>query len=99
MIGSALVGFLTGRGCDVCRLVRSGPQGSDLLWDPQRGHIELETAGPIDAVVHLAGENIASGRWTKARKALIADSRLEGTDLLAGELARLNRRPELLSRP
>jgi len=66
------------------------------MWDPQRGHIELETAGPIDAVVHLAGENIASGRWTKARKARIADSRIVGTDLLASALARLTRRPELL---
>ena len=96
MIGSALVGFLAGRGCDVCRLVRSQPTGSDLLWDPRRGRIELETAGPIDAVIHLAGENIASGRWTKARKARIAASRVEGTDLLAGALAGLTRRPELL---
>ena len=96
MIGSALVGFLSGRGCDVCRLVRSQPTGSDLLWDPRRGRIELETAGPIDVVVHLAGENIASGRWTKARKARIADSRVEGTDLLVGALARLTRRPKLL---
>jgi hypothetical protein len=96
MIGSALVGFLTERGRDVLRLVRSAPQGADILWDPQRGHIELDSAGDIDAVVHLAGENIASGRWTKARKARIADSRIDGTDLLAGELARMSPRPKLL---
>ena len=96
MVGSALVGFLTRRGCDVCRLLRSGAQGSDLLWDPRCGRIELDSADPIDAIVHLAGENIASGRWTKARKARIADSRIKGTDLLAGALARLSRRPKLL---
>ena len=96
MIGSALVGFLTGRGDDVCRLVRSDPQGSDLLWDPRRGRIDLAGAGDIDAVVHLAGENIASGRWTKARKARIAASRIEGGSLLAGALAGLPQCPELL---
>ena len=96
MVGSALVGFLTRRGYDVCRLVRSGPQGSDLLWDPRCRRIELDSADPIDAIVHLAGENIASGRWTKARKARISASRIEGTDLIAGALARLSRRPKLL---
>jgi len=96
MIGSALVEYLTGRGCDVRRLVRSGASGSDCLWDPRRGQIELANAGSIDAVVHLAGENIASGRWTKARKARISASRVEGTALLAGSLAGLPHRPKLL---
>ncbi len=96
MIGSALAGFLAGRGCDVCRLVRSEPGDSDCLWAPSRAQIDLDNAGEIDVVVHLAGENIASGRWTKAQKARIADSRIDGTDLLAGALARLPRRPELL---
>jgi uncharacterized protein (TIGR01777 family) len=96
MVGSALVKFLAGRGWDVVRLVRSDPQGSDILWAPHNGHIDLEDAGQIDAVIHLAGENIAAGRWTKARKALIADSRIDGTDLLAGALARLSSRPKLL---
>jgi uncharacterized protein len=96
MVGSALVRFLTGRGWDVVRLVRSDPQGSDILWAPHNGHIDLEGAGQIDAVIHLAGENIAAGRWTKARKASIADSRIDGTDLLAGALTRLSNRPKLL---
>jgi hypothetical protein len=95
MIGSALAGFLAGRGLDVRRLVRSGPAGSDCLWEPSRGHIELDSAGEIDVVVHLAGENIASGRWTKAKKARIADSRIDGTDLLAGALADGLYRPKL----
>jgi len=96
MVGSALAAFLAGRGCDVCRLVRSEPTGSDCLWDPARGRIELDNAGEIDAVVHLAGENIASGRWTKARKARIADSRIDGTNLLARALVEMPHRPELL---
>src|SRR6266436_8299731 len=39
-----------------------------------------------DAVVHLAGENIA-GRWTAAKKQRIRDSRVEGTRQLATALA------------
>lgn len=96
MIGSALAGFLATRGCDVCRLVRSEPGDSDCLWEPSHARINLENAGEIDVVVHLAGENIASGRWTKAKKARIADSRIDGTDLLASALVGLAHRPKLL---
>lgn len=96
MIGSALTRFLAGRGSNVRRLVRSGPEGSDLLWEPHHGRIELDNAGQIDTVIHLAGENIALGRWNKERKARIADSRIDGTDLLSGALARLPQRPKLL---
>jgi len=96
MIGSALVDFLTERGCSVRRLVRSRPQGDDILWAPSHGQIDLENAGEIEAIIHLAGENIASGRWNKTRKARIADSRIDGTDLLAAEIARMSRPPKLL---
>jgi len=96
LVGSALAGYLAERGCGVCRLVRSGPADSGLLWDPEAGKIDLDAAGDIGAVIHLAGENIASGRWTKARKARIAASRIEGTSLLAGALSGLKRPPELL---
>jgi uncharacterized protein (TIGR01777 family) len=45
--------------------------------------------------VHLAGENIASGRWTRARRARIEGSRIQGTQLLAETLAGLARRPRV----
>ena len=96
MIGSAVVGFLGGRGCQVRRLVRSAPAGSDLLWDPQGGQIDLAGLGVVDAVVHLAGENIAGGRWTRARMARIADSRARGTRVLATALAELPLKPKVL---
>jgi uncharacterized protein (TIGR01777 family) len=50
----------------------------------------------VDAVVHLAGENIAGGRWTAARKEEIRRSRVEGTRRLSESLARLTRRPKVL---
>lgn len=49
-----------------------------------------------DAVIHLAGENIAGGRWTDKRKALIRESRIRSTSLLCKTLAGLNRPPRTL---
>ena len=48
------------------------------------------------AVVHLAGENIAAGRWTPARKAEIRRSRVDGTRNLCEVLARLPHPPKVL---
>jgi uncharacterized protein (TIGR01777 family) len=44
-------------------------------------------------VVHLAGENVAAGRWSLARKERIRSSRVEGTRLIAEALAGLDRPP------
>jgi uncharacterized protein (TIGR01777 family) len=49
-----------------------------------------------DAVVHLAGENVGTGRWTAARKAAIRDSRVNGTRFLCDALAGLARPPKTL---
>jgi uncharacterized protein len=97
LVGSALVPFLTTGGHRVDRLVRRGPaRGStDILWDPATGRLDPEALEGADAVVHLAGESVAA-RWTPARKDAIFESRVAGTDLLAGTLARLRRPPRVL---
>lgn len=99
LIGSALLPFLTAGGHSVTRLVRSKRAGGDvgsILWNPQAGTIDRGALEGFDAVVHLAGENIAGGRWTAARKARIRDSRVKGTRLLATTLAGLARPPRVL---
>lgn len=98
LIGSALVPFLAARGHEVVRLVRSQPQPgeAEVHWDPAAGRIDVAGLEGLDAVIHLAGENIAAGRWTAARKARIRDSRVQGTRLLAETLARLSRPPKVL---
>jgi uncharacterized protein (TIGR01777 family) len=50
----------------------------------------------VEAVVHLAGENIASGRWTAERKRRILQSRAHGTRVLADALASLPTPPRVL---
>jgi len=58
--------------------------------------VDLDGLEGHDAVVHLAGENLADSSWTPERKAGIRNSRVGGTRLLCGSLARLNRPPGVL---
>ena len=62
----------------------------------QTGRLDPDSVSGYDVVVHLAGAGIADGRWTARRKALIRDSRVRGTDLLARSLAAASRPPRVL---
>lgn len=96
LIGSRLVPYLRTLGFRVRGLSRN-PSGKDQFrWDPAAGKIDPEALADVHAVVHLAGENIASGRWTEARRRRILDSRVEGTRTLVNALAAQERRPEVL---
>jgi hypothetical protein len=97
LVGSALIPFLTTGGHRVTRLVRGAAAGPDeAIWDPGKGLTEPLRVDGVDAVVHLAGENIAAGRWTPARKAEIRRSRVEGTRSLCDALIRLPQPPKVL---
>ena len=94
LVGKALVRSLTSDGHEVMRLVRGKKaSGSEVDWQPDQGRIEVEQLEGINAVVHLAGESIASGRWTTEKKKAIRDSRVKGTALLSDALTRLSRPP------
>ena len=98
LIGSALISALATAGHEVVRLVRSAPRsdGSEVYWDPESERIDTVGIEGMDAVVHLAGENIGAGRWSRDRKARIFDSRVKGTRLLCESLANLNHPPQVL---
>lgn len=96
LVGSALTRELEAAGHSVVSLTR-GPAGPKRIhWDPQSGQLNPAELESVDAVVHLAGESIASGRWTAEKKARIRDSRVRGTALLAQTLANLPRPPRVL---
>jgi uncharacterized protein len=95
-IGSHLVPFLAQRGHAVQRVTRRPSRPGDVAWDPARGEIDATALQPPDAVVHLAGENIADGRWTEAKKQRIRDSRVQGTHFLSATLAGLPHPPRVL---
>jgi uncharacterized protein (TIGR01777 family) len=93
-VGSALAAFLRARGDRVRPLVRPGRQAEDgISWDPAGGIIDVAALEGVDAVVHLAGENVGDGRWTHSKKQRIRDSRVLGTQLLADALGRIARKP------
>ena len=97
MIGRALVNFLASGGHTVIRLVRSREPASEgaLYWDPAAGVLSRAGLEGLDAVVHLAGENVAAGRWTKKRMARLIASRLDSTRLLGETLKKLAHPPEV----
>ncbi len=96
LIGSALLPFLATGGHEIIRLVRKTPAGAaEICWDPVAGKLAGDALEGMDAVVHLAGDNIASGLWTPEKKARIRNSRVQGTQLLSETLAGLQRPPKV----
>src|SRR5262245_19379300 len=97
-IGSALVPTLTAGGHTVTRLVRSTPRPgrAEIPWNPAARSMGSPALAGLDAVVHLAGDNVASGRWTATKKASIRDSRVQGTTVLCEALAQLVKPPKVL---
>ena len=98
LVGSALVPRLKAQGHEVLRLVRSTPQAGagEVYWNPEQGTLKAEEIEGVDAVVHLAGESLAEGRWTEEKKKKIRESRVKGTTLISETLARLERKPQVL---
>ncbi|HJS48370.1 MAG TPA: TIGR01777 family oxidoreductase [Gemmatimonadales bacterium] len=96
LLGTALSRFLSSGGHAVRRIVRRRARPGEIAWDPAAGTLDRAGLEGVDAVVHLAGEGIASGRWDAGRKRRIRASRVDGTRLLAGALAGLARRPGVL---
>jgi len=96
LVGKALINSLTSDGHEIVRLVRGKPSGAtEIEWHPNQEKIDTASLDGIDAAVHLAGESIASGRWTDEKKRAIRDSRVKGTALLSDALARLSRPPSV----
>jgi len=96
LIGSEVVTRLTGAGHYVIRLVRGEPDRArgDITWDPVTGAIERSKLRDIEAVIHLAGENIM-GLWTSSKKERIHNSRVVATEYLAEAFAGSTPRPSV----
>ena len=97
LIGTALISLLTQNKNRVIRLVRKTQLApGEIGWDPYAQTLDIEPLEGLDAVVHLAGENIADGRWTAGKKLRIRESRIQGTRFLAQSLASLFDPPKVL---
>jgi uncharacterized protein (TIGR01777 family) len=86
MVGRALLPRLAAAGHEVGTLARHDPGKNSIRWDVETGELDavaLMKFGQPDAVIHLAGENIAGQRWSKEKKRRIRSSRVEATQRLA----------------
>ena len=95
LIGSALVQRLAAEGHDVAPLVRRPPTAGEIGWDPEAGRLDSRDLHGVDAIIHLAGENIGT-RWTEARKARIVASRVKGTRLLSETASQMADPPKVM---
>jgi uncharacterized protein (TIGR01777 family) len=97
LVGKALITALETDGHEIYRLVRHAPDSSkEIEWSPERYSIAISMIEGFDAVFHLAGESIASGRWSDEKKLKIRESRTKGTKLLSDALANLRHPPKML---
>lgn len=95
LVGTQLCAFLSTGGHEIWRLVRRevDPARNEIYWNPASDEIDAGALEGFDAIIHLAGENIAAGRWNDTRKQAILESRRMGTDLVARTIATLENPP------
>jgi uncharacterized protein (TIGR01777 family) len=92
MVGQALTNYLIDNGYDVIVLTRSEKKSSRLhlsyaKWDIEKQHIYQDALKLADIIVHLAGESVATKRWSKKRKEEIVQSRIQSGALLVKALS------------
>jgi uncharacterized protein (TIGR01777 family) len=97
LIGSALTAALRADGLTVNHLVRRKEPTSpgEVAWTPTSAIVDIAAMEGHDAVVHLGGANLAQGRWTKSRKQILRNSRVDTTRVLVDALARLQKKPSV----
>jgi uncharacterized protein len=101
LIGSRIVAALKARGDEVTVLTRAPDRARAALeveaaaWDPEAGPAPAAALAGRDAVIHLAGENVAQ-RWTEPAKRAIRNSRVAGTRNLVAGLEAADPRPRVL---
>ena len=107
LVGSELNARLSQRNVKVRTVTTSKvTQENQFAWDPLRNEIDMDALQGVDAVVHLAGENIASGslegplyiagKWSDKKKDNILNSRVLGTRLLVQSMQKLAKKPKVL---
>ena len=94
LVGTACSAELGAAGHDV-RPLNRGTEGDGLPWEVSTGRVNLQDFAP-DALIHLAGENIAGGKWTEERMKKIRASRVDATRELCDFLSKLEKPPQVM---
>jgi uncharacterized protein len=92
LVGKVLTSLLTAQGYAVSILSRSPRKATENVtyytWDLDKNEIDTNCFLKATHIIHLAGENVASGRWTTQKKELILKSRTRSTALLYQALSK-----------
>jgi uncharacterized protein (TIGR01777 family) len=97
LVGTEVVQYFQNKGDTVLRLVRKASCAEDeVFWNPAERKINHQKLEGVDAVVHLAGANIAQRRWSLAFKDQILSSRIDGTRLISEAVSILKNPPKVL---
>lgn len=97
LVGKKITAELKAAGHQVVKLVRKVSNAeNEFLWNPDTDKIDAKAFEGVDAVIHLAGESIASKRWSSEQKMKIKQSRVKGTKLIASTLAAMDNPPCVL---
>lgn len=97
LVGRNLSGKLAERGYEVRLLSRKPAKNNKFptyKWDINSEFIDIDALTDIDYIIHLAGENLGAGRWTKKRKQKIIDSRVKGSELIYNTVKNLENKPK-----
>lgn len=95
LIGKNLGYFLEFIGHDVWHLTRDGErEEKTVYWNQKTGDCDPRSFEGFDCIIHLAGENIVNGRWTKAKKERVLKSRSQGTENLVKVIKGLKNPPQ-----
>lgn len=81
---------------DMAAAKHAFPDAQVFAWEPETGPPPAAALEGVDAVFNLAGESVASGRWTARRKELIKNSRVAGTRNLVNAIEAQSKRPRAL---
>ena len=95
MIGKDLMHFLEFMGHEVWHLSRTpSDEDKSIVWDPEVGEYNLSDFENFDVIIHLAGESLTKGWWTKRKKERVLKSRVQGTDHLVQVIKKLSHPPK-----
>ena len=86
LVGTHLTNFLLNKGYAVRHISRRVSE-NDIIpgfrWNLDENYWDINAIVGVDYIVHLAGANVAEGRWTRKRKQQILESRIKGSKLIA----------------
>ena len=98
LVATHLIPTLKAKGHEIFEVSRKQAKNpNEIQWDAEKGFAESEQAKleNLDAVVHLAGENVGEGNWTDEKKRRIRESRIVGTRTLVDALGRTKNPPKI----